>query len=80
MNVRRDDAHHERPVQRGRMLMAPYGLKSQCCRTQSAKATNLLSDGGGAAARVAASPHVLVIAQFLLFQARLMRASNVWRH
>ena len=62
MDVRRDDAHHERPLQRGRMLMAPYGLKSQYCRTQSAKATNLLSDGGVAAARVAASHHVLVTA------------------
>ena len=65
MNMRRDDAHHERPVRRGRMLMAPYGLKSQYCRTQSAKATNLLSDGGVAAARLAASPHVLVIARIL---------------
>ena len=62
MDVRRDDAHHERPLQRGRMLMAAYGLKSQYCRTQSVKATNLLSDGGVAAARVAASPHVLVTA------------------
>ena len=62
VDVRRDDAHHERPLQRGRMVMAPYGLKSQYCRTQSAKATNLLSDGGVAAARVAASPHVLVTA------------------